>query len=1034
MKRLFIIQMLLWCALVVVAQKQTFTIQGTIIDPSFNNEPLSGVNVYLKDRPGVGTASDIDGKFLIKASKGDMIVFTYLGYDNFEYQVAKEEKNLVVKMVTSSVQLEEAVVTAMGNKQRKISVLSAVSTVDTKDLQVPSTSINNMLGGRVAGVISLQTSGEPGKNISEFWVRGMSTFGANSSALVLIDGLEGDLSHIEPADIESFSVLKDASATAVYGVRGANGVVLVTTKRGTVDRLRITARANLTVSTLKRLPEYVGAYDYAKLANEARVVSGSTPLYSPMEMDLIKYQLDPDLYPDVNWQNEVLNKTSLQQTYYINAQGGGSIARYFISLGMSDEGAAYKQDKNSKYKAGSGYNTYNYRTNLDVNVTKTTQVYLGLDGTLTSKKEPGMANTDYLWYAQAALTPLTIPTKYSNGMLPAYGTGSQYSPYVMLNHTGMKTSETYSNMVTLALTQDFSPILKGLKVKIQGALNNKSYYDETRYVLPDMYYAVGRSTDGELKLVKKINAEAAQFMNYQRQWRKYHFEANVNYENMIGDDHRFTGLLYYYMSDEKDTYNVKTSMDAIPKRYQGLSGRVTYGFKDTYFIDANFGYTGSENFRPGQQFGFFPSGAVGWVPTNYDFMKKALPWLNFLKFRFSYGQVGNDRISDKRFPYLTIINSTANTGWGSRYSWGVNESIVGADNLAWEKSTKADLGIEGRLFDERVNFVVDFFNDQREGIFQQRTQVPDFAGIITMPFGNVGRMRSYGSDGNISYTQTFGKDFAFTVRGNFTYSTNDVQDWEQAYPKYEYQRIAGNPLNIQRGYIALGLFKDDQDVASSPAQFGTVRPGDIKYKDVNGDGKITTDDKVPLSFSDYPRLMYGFGGEFRYKNLTLSVLFKGTGNTDYYKAGLPDGYGNYDVYEMGYIPFHKAVVGNVPVQAGIQANRWTPAWYSGDPSTENPDAMFPRLTYGKNESNTQVSTFWKGNSKYLRLQEISLTYNLKSLGWLNNVGISSVDLQLVGYNLCVWDKVKTVDPEQAGKNGNVYPIPARYAIQMYVNF
>lgn len=408
--------------------------------------------------------------------------------------------------------------------------------------------------------------------------------------------------------------------------------------------------------------------------------------------------------------------------------------------------------------------------------------------------------------------------------------------------------------------------------------------------------------------------------------------------------------------------------------------------------------------------------------------------MNFLKFRFSYGQVGNDRISDKRFPYLTIINSTANTGWGSRYSWGVNESIVGADNLAWEKSTKADLGIEGRLFDERVNFVVDFFNDQREGIFQQRTQVPDFAGIITMPFGNVGRMRSYGSDGNISYTQTFGKDFAFTVRGNFTYSTNDVQDWEQAYPKYEYQRIAGNPLNIQRGYIALGLFKDDQDVASSPAQFGTVRPGDIKYKDVNGDGKITTDDKVPLSFSDYPRLMYGFGGEFRYKNLTLSVLFKGTGNTDYYKAGLPDGYGNYDVYEMGYIPFHKAVVGNVPVQAGIQANRWTPAWYSGDPSTENPDAMFPRLTYGKNENNTQVSTFWKGNSKYLRLQEISLTYNLKSLGWLNNVGISSVDLQLVGYNLCVWDKVKTVDPEQAGKNGNVYPIPARYAIQMYVNF
>lgn len=1034
MKRLFIIQMLLWCALTLVAQKATFTIQGIIQDPAYNNEPLSGVNVYLKDRPGVGTASDVDGKFSIKASKGDIIIFAYLGYDNLEYPVTKEESNLIIKMTTSSVQLEEAVITAMGSKQRRISVVGAVSSVDIKDLQVPSTSINNILGGRVPGVISLQSSGEPGKNISEFWVRGMSTFGANSSALVLIDGLEGDLSRIEPADIESFSVLKDASATAVYGVRGANGVVLVTTKRGTVDRLRITARANLTVSTLKRLPEYLGAYDYARLANEARVVSGAAPLYSPMEMDLIQYQLDPDLYPNVNWQNEILNKTSLQQTYYINAQGGGSIARYFISLGMSNEGAAYKQDESSKYRAGSGYNTYNYRSNLDVNVTKTTQVYLGIDGSLTSKKEPGMANTDYLWYAQSSLTPLTIPTMYSNGMLPAYGTGSQYSPYVMLNHTGMSTKETYSNMVTLALTQDFSPILKGLKVKIQGALNNKSYYDETRYVLPDMYYAVGRSTTGELKLVKKVNAQAAMFNKYQRQWRKYHFEANANYENMIGDDHRFTGLLYYYMSDEKDTYDINTSMDAIPKRYQGLSGRITYGFKDTYFIDANFGYTGSENFRPGQQFGFFPSGAVGWVPTNYQFMKDKLPWFNFLKFRFSYGQVGNDRISNKRFPYLTIINSLAETGWGSRYSWGVNESVIGADNLAWEKSTKGDIGIEGRLLNERLSFVVDFFNDQRDGIFQQRTQVPDFAGIISMPFGNVGRMRSYGSDGNITFSQSIGKDISFTIRGNYTYSTNDVQDWEQAYPKYEYQRIAGSPLNIQRGYVALGLFKDDLDVSNSPAQFGTVRPGDIKYKDVNGDGKITTDDQIPLSYSDYPRLMYGFGGEFRYKNLTLAVLFKGTGNTDYYKTGLADEHGNYDVFEMGYIPFHKAVVGNVPVEAGVQSNRWTPAWYSGDPSTENPNAMFPRLTYGKNENNSQVSTFWRGNSKYLRLQEVSLTYNLKSLSWLNYIGVSSIDLQLVGNNLAVWDNVKTVDPEQARKNGNVYPIPARYAIQMYVNF
>ena len=406
-------------------------------------------------------------------------------------------------------------------------------------------------------------------------------------------------------------------------------------------------------------------------------------------------------------------------------------------------------------------------------------------------------------------------------------------------------------------------------------------------------------------------------------------------------------------------------------------------------------------------------------------MRKAVPWLDFLKIRFSYGQVGNDRISNKRFPYLTIINSNAATGWGSD-SNGVNESIVGADNLAWEKSTKADVGIEAKFFKEKLSLVVDYFNDQRNGIFQQRTQVPDFAGIITMPYGNVGKMRSYGADGNISYSQDIGKDFSFTIRGNFTYSKSDVQNWEQADPKYPYQQISGMPYGVQRSYIALGLFRDDQDVESSPSQFGTVRPGDIKYKDVNGDGRITEDDQVPLAYSNYPLLMYGFGGEFRYKSFTLACLFKGTGNTTYFKVG--------NGYEMGYVPFHGEKTGNVPVEAGVQANRWTPAWYSGDPSTENPNAAFPRLSYGKNENNTKKSTFWKDNARYLRLQEISLTYNLKTKGFVKRLGIQSFDFQLVGYNLAVWSGVKTVDPEQAQKMGRVYPIPARYAFQTYIHF
>jgi len=824
----------------------------------------------------------------------------------------------------------------------------------------------------------------------------------------------------DPADIESFSILKDASATAVYGVRGANGVVLVTTKRGTEQKLKITGRANLTVSYLNKMPQYLDAFDYAKLANEASVVSGKNPRYTDRELEIIKYGLDPDMYPNVDWQKEILNRTSLQQTYYVSAQGGGSIARYFISLGMSNESAAYKQDETSKYKSNVGYNTYNYRSNLDVNITKTTSVYLGNDGFISINNKPGMANTDWLWSSQAKLTPLTVPTRYSNGLFPAYGKDDQISPYILLNHTGMATEEEYKNMVTLAVNQKLDFIIPGMKVKIQGALDNRSYVTEVRSKMMDLYNAAGRNAKGELIMIKKVNAHDTWYSSDDYQWRKYHFEGNLTYDHVFNADHRTSGLLYYYMSSEKATNNT-TSMSAIPKKYQGVSSRLTYGYKDTYMIDANFGYTGSENFKKGEQFGFFPAVALGWIPSNYDFIKRKLPFMNYLKIRASYGQVGNDRISDDRFPYLTIINSNASGGGGGQ---GLIENVVGADNLAWEKSTKADLGVEAKFLNERLSFVVDIFNDKREGIFQKRTQLPSYVGAVYMPYSNVGAMKSYGSDGNISFSQKVGKDISFTLRGNFTYSTNKILHWEQPFQKYDYLSYKGKPYNVSRGFISLGLFKDDQDVKNSPAQFGKLRPGDIKYKDVTGDGVITDDDRVPLSYSPIPRLMYGFGGEFTYKDFTLGLLFKGTGKSDFFLNN--NGY--------GYIPFYGGALGNVLSIAGEQNNRWTPASYSGNPATENPNAKFPRLSYGYNENNSKTSSFWMADSRYLRLQEVTLNYNLKHNALKQYLGISSVDLQLIGYNLAVWDKVDLWDPELAGYNGYAYPIPMRFAFQLYINF
>jgi TonB-linked SusC/RagA family outer membrane protein len=1014
--------------------------EGKVIDET--GEALSEANVYLKDRTGVGVSTDGNGKFSIKAVRGDIIVVSFVGYENFEFLVTEEKKDIEIQLKVSS-ELDEVIVVGLGS-QRKISSVAAVSTVDVKELQTPTTSVANLLGGKIAGVISMQTSGEPGKNISEFWVRGIGTFGASSGALVLIDGLEGDINSVDAADIESFSVLKDASATAVYGVRGANGVVLINTKKGLEGKLNITARANFSLSHLKRMPEYLGAYEYAQLVNEALAVRGDAILYTPIEMNIIKNGLDSDMYPDVNWQDEIVNKNSFNQSYYVNARGGGQLARYFVSLGIRSETAAYKQDKNSVYSSNVGYNNYSYRTNIDMNLTKSTTVFFSTDGFLAVRNEPGIANTDYLWYAQSQINPLMFPTVYSNGLLPAAGSNEQAlsSPYVMINHTGQSSNQEYKGKVTLALSQDLSMLLDGLKFKMQGAYDIQTSFNERRYIQPDLHRALSRNANGVLIMKEMVQASKAVYSKVSNQFRKYHFETTVNYDKLFGKDHRVSALVYYYISDHKYSRDANTSMSAIPVRYQGLSSRLTYNFRDTYMMDVNFGYTGSENFQPGKQYGFFPSIAAGWAPSSYKFVKDNLPWVNFLKIRASYGSVGNDRLAgNRRFPYITLVNTSNTAIWGGSTSETVNESAMGADNLAWEKAVKADIGVEGRFWDDKISFVVDFFKDQRDGIFQQRVQVPEYVGVITMPYGNVGKMKSYGSDGNISYTQALGKDMSFTVRGNYTYSKNMVQNWEQMYEPYSYLERTGLPHDVIRGYQSLGLFKSDDDIMHSPSQtfFGVVQPGDIKYKDVNGDGKIDDNDKVPLSRNTYPMLMYGLGGEFRYKNLTVGVLFKGTGKTDYYHVGqtIRIAGGAYVDNGMGYIPFYQGESGNVLNIAADPRNRWIPLDYALangiDPAlAENPNALFPKLQYGNNKNNSQLSDFWKGDSRYLRLQEVTVNYNLKQAA-LKKVGISSIDIQLIATNLYVWDKVKIFDPEQANRNGRVYPIPSVFTLQLYIN-
>lgn len=1010
-------------------QQPTVHAKGQVVDS--NDVPIIGATVYVKDEPGVGAITNSEGRFDLTAKLYNTLVISFVGYESVEQLVTSDaEMKITLK---EGNELEEVVVVGMGT-QRKVSVTGAVAVVDAAELEMPATNIVNTLGGRVPGVISIQSSGEPGRNISEFWVRGIGTFGANSGALVLIDGLEGDLSQIDPADVESFSVLKDAAATAVYGSRGANGVVLVTTKRGREEQLKITFRSNYTISELRRLPEYVGALEYAEMANEAAVASGMSRIYDDTQMEIIRYGLDPDLYPDIDWQKEILNPISFQHTQYLSMQGGGSIARYFTSLGMSQESSAYKSLSDSKYNKGVGYDTYNFRSNIDINLTKTTQIYLGATAYMSVNKRPSMGQpysrlntslTDWLWDSQAKTTPLMYPLRYSSGELPASGTDSDIPPHVLLNYTGNTVENQSRTLFNIGVKQSLDMITEGLSAQATGSWDSQTLFGESRYCMPALYLARERNQNGELMLSQQVTESSVQYNSEAWNWRKLYFDAKINYDRAFGD-HRVGGLLFYYLESTIES-GADSSMNAIAKRYQSLSGRFTYGFRDTYFLDLNFGLNGSENFRSGEQYGFFPAVAVGWVPTQYEFLKR-VKWLDFMKIRASYGLVGNDRISNLRFPYLTIIEESAGTtAWGG--SGILTENRVGADNLMWEKAKKFDVGMDLHLFGGQFTMTIDYFRDRREGIFQQRAQIPDYVGVITMPYGNVGSMTSWGGDGNFEYFQPLGKNAHLTLRGNFTLSKNKINNWEEATQPYPYLSQTGFSNNVQRGFISLGLFKDQQDVDMSPEQFGTVRPGDIKYKDVNGDGVITDDDRVPLfAYSGIPQLMYGFGAEVRYKNWTLNVLFKGTGN-NYFLYGGSDG-SNFD----GYIPFNQGYKGNVLELAYDQANRWTAAEYSGNLATENPNARFPRLSYGNNVNNTKPSTFWKGNARYLRLQELSLNYNLRTPGLRKALGLQSIDFQIMCENLAVWDSVKIFDPEQASATGHAYPIPRRFSLQIYLNF
>lgn len=1012
------------------AQTGNITIAGQVMTES--GEELIGVSVTLKDNPGYGTVTDADGRFkLTGLKKGQVIVFSYIGCTNKEMNVESTNERLRVIMKENVNEIEEVVVVGRGT-QRKISVTGAITNVEVADLQVPASSVSNMLAGRVPGVIAVTRSGEPGNDFSEFWVRGISTFGAGSSALVLIDGVEGNLNDLNPADIESFSILKDASATAVYGMKGANGVVLVTTKRGKAGKLSIDVKSNVSLSYSARMPDYVDAFDYARLANEARVVRGQRPIYDKADEELFKNGLDPDLHPNVNWRKAVLNDYTWNQEHHLSASGGGTNSRYYLSLGIQNKDAIFKQDKGiNKYDTNVDYYRYNFRANVDVDLTRTTNLVLGLESVIVTQNHPGFGdNSDDLWKSQAYMTPVIAPLMYSDGKLPAFGEQKQsFTPYVLLNHTGYGKYFRNTNKINLQFRQDLGMITKGLSMTALFHLNANSEHKSLRYKTPALYYAIGRKRDGTLNYKQSVPQTDPVYMSSPLVERYLYYEGRVNYERLFGTDHRVTGLLNFNLSDNFSSKHL-TDLTAIPKRNVALSGRATYSYKDTYSLECNLGYTGSEAFEKGKKFGTFPAISLAWVPTQYEWVKKNILILDFLKFRGSYGKVGNDKLTwddSVRFPYLTIMDRKYSGGsyWDS--SGLINETQVGSSNLRWETATKYNFGIDAKMFKQRLDFSVDFFKDVRSGIYQQRTDIPEEMGLVSMPWANVGKMKSWGVDGHISYTQPFNKDTYLVLRANLTKSNSKVISYEETVKAYPYLSAVGYRAWVQRGLISLGLFKDEEEIRNSPKQTfsNNVMPGDIKYKDVNNDGVVNWDDVVPLKYSGDPGVNYGFAAEFNWKKWNISIFFEGAADVTYFY-----GQGNGG---LGYYPFKGEYAGNVLQIVANDKNRWTPAWYSGDPSTENPNARFPRLTYGDNANNNINSTFWMVDGDYIRLKNIQVSYRWDSK-ILQRIGLQSAVFSFVGDNLAIWDKVGLWDPAQSKDSGMKYPIQRIYTLQVQLKF
>ncbi|MDR2086825.1 MAG: TonB-dependent receptor [Dysgonamonadaceae bacterium] len=1003
-------------------------ITGNVTD--VNGDPQTGVSVVWKENPNIGSVTDFGGNYsLLIQDNQATLIFSYLGFQTREEEVGGR-KIINVVLQEEMKQMDEVVVVGYGT-QRKISTVGAQSGIkNMQEMKQPVANISSVLAGRIAGVVGIQGSGEAGKDDNtQIWIRGVSTT-TNTTPLILVDGVERTFNNIDPEDIESFQVLKDASATAVYGVKGANGVILINTKKGLKGKPRVKAEYNTGITTFTKIPELADGITYMQMANEAAMNKGETPIYSAAYINKTYTQSDPSLYPNVNWMKEIFKNHGTYHKANINARGGSEFAQFYTSLGYYNEGGLYNERPEEKYDGSMTFNRVNFVTNLTMQATKTTNIDFGVKGEIADYNTPYYSARDIFKMITRAY-PIMYPTSYSDGKIPYLNNGGGVTnPYAMVYRMGSNKRNTSETRADLRVDQKLDFWLNGLSVRALIAYDFYMRNDIQRIgTNPITWQATGRDENNELILTRTDNMSGDPSWSYNKHaWghRQYYLESALNYQQIFKNIHRVSAMLLYNMTDYSNV-TAGTLMHAMPFRNMGIAGRATYSYNDRYFGEANFGYNGAENFSPGKRFGFFPSFGAAWVASNESFFEPAANYISFLKFRFSWGQAGNSMLdnaakgeSNARFVYLATVES------GNGYTYGEGNSKenrggvrVGrpAIDVTWETSTKKNVGIDFNVRNNDLSFQIDFFKEHRENIFLQRQAVPTYIGIVTLPYGNLGVIDNRGFEVTTDLTRKFG-NWIVMFKGNFSFNQNEYVEDDTPQKPYDYLNSRGHSLETKFGYICDGFYTqediDDSNVAKPKGI--VVKPGDLKYRNLNpqSDNVIDASDKTYIGYPSIPQIVYGFGGTIGWKNWTLGAFFQGVSRR------------TLSLSATDFKPFTDgAAKGNL--YANI-TERWTP---------DNPrqDALWPRLDYGltSNSENYATSTFWLRDGSYLRLKSLDLTYNIPER-MTKKIGLNNVRVYFGGYNLLTFTRFNMWDVELREETGSEYPNIKTYSVGVNFSF